>query len=560
MRKRNTFRDCLLSAAVAALPGLCLAGDSEPLRPVTPNASTLRLVPLTPAADPVIQRAGFETEAKTGSTDATDSELQSLFAVNNDVPPVVQLQATPDDSSSIAQVMYKNDSEEETGEKKPKRGLLRRWYQKIAGKDDAEAEANQKPLLDSGQPGVSIPKPPPIDYSIKSSGAAKSTGVPAQPIGYQSEAASSKTAMVGKGQTFVPVPDQPKSSRQTPLRPKRAPNDQFVNPFEPEYSTSQTETLLDLDSLINGKPGTSQAAPSEAPAKTPPTERELPEQRQLDAEPEMKVLSTRKTTDLQSSGPFSGYQLPSDDQVLGFPEDELVEEAIVVEPSGKPEYKVVDADPDTDVIKPAPAKQEPDDAIIRIPLLEEPEMELPPASQVDVPSELKPIQPVDNATSIDQPIQEATVEASPLEVEEFAAEPSIQQPKSLRALDNQTRREQQRYRIMARTGKVGFKGFCPVELRDSRELIDSRERHAAKFGLQTYYFSSPEAVSAFQANPGRYAPAGGGSDVVLLVNTGEETPGTLDFSLWYRDRLYMFRSRETQAIFSSNPRRFADQY
>ena len=113
---------------------------------------------------------------------------------------------------------------------------------------------------------------------------------------------------------------------------------------------------------------------------------------------------------------------------------------------------------------------------------------------------------------------------------------------------------------MARTGQKGFKGFCPVELRDNRQLIDSRQQHKAKFGLQTYYFSSPEAKSAFDANPARYAPAAGGSDVVLLVNTGEEEAGTLDFTLWYRDRLYMFRSRETLDIFSRDPLRYANQY
>ena len=69
--------------------------------------------------------------------------------------------------------------------------------------------------------------------------------------------------------------------------------------------------------------------------------------------------------------------------------------------------------------------------------------------------------------------------------------------------------------------------------------------------------SQPKLPSA---DPSRYAPAAGGSDVVLLVNTGEEQPGLLDYTLWYRDRLYMFRSRETMASFSSNPSKFANQY
>jgi YHS domain-containing protein len=48
--------------------------------------------------------------------------------------------------------------------------------------------------------------------------------------------------------------------------------------------------------------------------------------------------------------------------------------------------------------------------------------------------------------------------------------------------------------------------------------------------------------------------------VVLLINSGEEQAGMLDYSLWYRDRLYMFRSRETMALFSRDPAKYANQY
>lgn len=124
----------------------------------------------------------------------------------------------------------------------------------------------------------------------------------------------------------------------------------------------------------------------------------------------------------------------------------------------------------------------------------------------------------------------------------------------------QVRRERQRRAIMSRPNLAGFKGFCPVELRDHRELVDTRPEFTATFGLQTYQFSSAQAKAAFESDPSRYAPAAGGSDVVLLVNTGEEQPGTLEYSLWYRDRLYLFRSRETMSLFSQDPSRFANQY
>lgn len=130
----------------------------------------------------------------------------------------------------------------------------------------------------------------------------------------------------------------------------------------------------------------------------------------------------------------------------------------------------------------------------------------------------------------------------------------------LQQIAEQDRRAHQQRQIQSRSGQTGFKGFCPVGLRDRRELIDTNSQFTATFGLQTYTFSSAEARAAFEADPSRYAPAAGGSDVVLLVNSGEEEQGMLDYALWYRDRLYLFRSRETMAMFNKDPQRFANQY
>lgn len=130
----------------------------------------------------------------------------------------------------------------------------------------------------------------------------------------------------------------------------------------------------------------------------------------------------------------------------------------------------------------------------------------------------------------------------------------------LQQVAEQDRRLKQQRMIQSRAGQTGFKGYCPVELRDRRELVETNAEFTATFGLQTYSFSSAAAKTAFEGDPSRYAPAAGGSDVVLLVNGGEEQPGMLDYALWYRDRLYLFRSRETMAMFNSDPLRFANQY
>ena len=120
----------------------------------------------------------------------------------------------------------------------------------------------------------------------------------------------------------------------------------------------------------------------------------------------------------------------------------------------------------------------------------------------------------------------------------------------------QTRRQ----KIESRRHLTGFMGFCPVTLREDRDLADVSEEYEARFGLKSYHFSSADACDRFKANPTRYAPAAGGADVVALVNSGEQHAGSLEFAMWYRDRLYLFCSHETVSLFRADPAIFGDQY
>lgn len=118
-------------------------------------------------------------------------------------------------------------------------------------------------------------------------------------------------------------------------------------------------------------------------------------------------------------------------------------------------------------------------------------------------------------------------------------------------------RQRQLERILERGDMTGFKGFCPVALRDQRHLVDAQPQIQSTFGLNTWTFSSDEARLAFEANPTRYAPVAGGADPVLLTNDQQEVPGQLDFALWFRGRLHLFSSRDTMATFLENPQQFA---
>jgi YHS domain-containing protein len=111
-------------------------------------------------------------------------------------------------------------------------------------------------------------------------------------------------------------------------------------------------------------------------------------------------------------------------------------------------------------------------------------------------------------------------------------------------------------KIAARTGKTGLKGFCPVVLRDERELTDTKPEFSSTYNSKTYQLSSAAAKVKFDANPTSYVPVSNGNDVVLLDADEEAVEGTLDYAVWYRDRMYLFSNEETMRTFSHAPAKY----
>ncbi len=109
--------------------------------------------------------------------------------------------------------------------------------------------------------------------------------------------------------------------------------------------------------------------------------------------------------------------------------------------------------------------------------------------------------------------------------------------------------------IAERTDLQGMKGFCPVALRDDRDLQNALPEHASLFKGRTYYFSSADAKATFDEQPEQYAPMACGNDVVLL-KTKDTKEGSLDFAVWYKDRLYLFTSQKTLEQFIATPSEF----
>lgn len=176
----------------------------------------------------------------------------------------------------------------------------------------------------------------------------------------------------------------------------------------------------------------------------------------------------------------------------------------------------------------------------------------PPAFEPSLPSDL-PTFPAAAPTVETETESAAAGESQAAPSEQLRSLPD----EKLRVAMENDERQKQLTRIRERGEQTGFKGFCPVALRDHRELIDADSAITAQFGLQTYTFSSEQARSLFEADPTRYAPASGGCDVVVLAREGVERPGRLDFALWFRGRLYMFETRDSMSEFHASPRTFA---
>ena len=112
-------------------------------------------------------------------------------------------------------------------------------------------------------------------------------------------------------------------------------------------------------------------------------------------------------------------------------------------------------------------------------------------------------------------------------------------------------------KLAERSGLGGFQGFCPVALRDRRELLDARPEFLSIYQGRTYELASAEAKARFEADPEKYAPVSQGNDVVLVSRGESEVEGNLSFAVWFKDRLYLFRSANTLREFNAEPIKFA---
>lgn len=106
---------------------------------------------------------------------------------------------------------------------------------------------------------------------------------------------------------------------------------------------------------------------------------------------------------------------------------------------------------------------------------------------------------------------------------------------------------------------LGLEGYCPVALVDRGTWTEGRAQWGARHRGRTYLFAGPDEQRAFFANPDRYAPALSGDDPVLALDRGSSTPGQRRYGVTYQSRIYLFSSPETLSAFSADPARYAQR-
>ncbi|QDT38437.1 hypothetical protein [Stratiformator vulcanicus] len=155
----------------------------------------------------------------------------------------------------------------------------------------------------------------------------------------------------------------------------------------------------------------------------------------------------------------------------------------------------------------------------------------------------------------------STQEMSPQQKVQVSAPQELSpEQKVAKETPEERRRRAMLAKLEQRSDLGGFQGFCPVTLRDSRDLTDADPTYVSIFESRTYEFSSAEAKAKFDADPSRYAPVNGGHDVVLTAAGEIETEGTLRNAVWFKDRLYLFRSTSSLGEFNSDPTKFQMPY
>lgn len=181
------------------------------------------------------------------------------------------------------------------------------------------------------------------------------------------------------------------------------------------------------------------------------------------------------------------------------------------------------------------------------------------ASVVEVPPPIAPLAPLSKLPPVATvaPNAPKTIPAIPVGKPAVAVNQSIARQDPPKITQSSPVEDNSRKLAAARESS-GLKGFCPVALRQKRQLIESKIQFNSTYHGKKYHFSSAESKVAFEKEPQMYAPAHDGQDGVALAENNKSLPGTLDFAAWFQGRLYLFTNRENMVRFVDDPEVYLD--
>lgn len=101
-----------------------------------------------------------------------------------------------------------------------------------------------------------------------------------------------------------------------------------------------------------------------------------------------------------------------------------------------------------------------------------------------------------------------------------------------------------------------FEGYCPVELAENGRWLQGDFRIAAVEKNAVFLFYSEAAREKFKKSPVKYIPAESGCDIVEKADKGKTTLGLRKFGVQYKEKTYLFTTKENQQVFLDNPAKY----
>jgi len=473
--------------------------------------------------------SGKPTRAASYAPGSVNGELQRLFNESGQDMPSMRSQDLPNGRNMQSHLVRPKNTAP------PKQNALQKFFGKLTGRNKPAPAPDAAPPV---PPAMKEPAPaPPAGHSLADD---RRTQPTAQPP---------KTGVIGKLIGSRPGTPTPQTTPPAPTQPPV--------PQRPRTTTASTSTI---------------ARPAPLPATIPRNLNSAAEQfvqpgaapafmNSASAAAARAAAATKSAAAAIPDDPMDALDIEDSSDVLDL--DAVAQQATAALPAALAPLRTPTAAPqapnpldENADFSPDNSPQQPtsDNPFTGVGLDEtitdDPDLTSPPAAPV---MEFDPTLPVFSPNSV------PSAETAPGENSVSAPSEPLQtvDAERMRIAAEQAERRRQLERIQSRNDLTGFKGFCPVALRDQRQLIDAQPQIQSTFGLHTWTFSSDEARLAFEADPQRYAPAAGGDDLVVLATRQEQVPGKLDFALWYRGRLHLFSSRESMAAFLENPQQFA---